>query len=162
MKRSTILAGTIMCLVFFISSVKSQERGMVVALKSGITNSLKIRNISRMNFSSSMLYINTFNGSNVVYANSDIQKIYFETVAEASTPKNEQNEFVLYPNPTKGMIYFRNQGVESASVSIFNLNGAMLFSGRIYNSTQSLDLSFLARGVYLVKIDNQLTKLIKL
>ena len=56
----------------------------------------------------------------------------------------------LYPNPTRGTIYL--YGATHASVSIYNNLGDLITSKEDFTGT-SLDLSSLAKGVYLLKIE---------
>ncbi|MCX6304180.1 MAG: T9SS type A sorting domain-containing protein [Bacteroidetes bacterium] len=56
----------------------------------------------------------------------------------------------LYPNPTKGTIYL--YGATHASVAIYNNLGDLITTKEDFTGT-SLDLSSLAKGVYLLKIE---------
>lgn len=58
-----------------------------------------------------------------------------------------ENGFKVYPNPTSGIINLDSK--EDYIVKIFNLKGQLLHQD---SSDQSLDISFLEKGVYLLKI----------
>ena len=161
MKNRVRIVGVIMLLVFCFPIARSQENKMVVLFKNGSINSLRIRDVKNINFNSSLLQIVVHEGTNAVYSSPDVQRFYFETTTEI-VPVLENTNQLIYPNPTKGLIYFKNISEKSMLVQIFNLNGVQVFSGRIGSFVQSVDISFLTRGVYLIKLNNQLAKLIKL
>ena len=68
------------------------------------------------------------------------------------TGLNDENpgNVKLYPNPTKGVIYV--YGAENAGVSVFNSVGGLVLTKSNFTGT-SLDLSSLAKGVYMVRIE---------
>lgn len=161
MKKRIQILGLVLLMSAGLANVKSQESNLVVKLKSGLSNSLSIKSIKSIYLASSMLYLNVFDGTNAVYANADIQKIYFED-ATAVAPVAENTKLLAYPNPTKGVVYFRGLTEESVPVRVFNLSGVEVLNGRINSSVQSLDISFLPRGIYLINLNNKLVKMIKL
>lgn len=58
-----------------------------------------------------------------------------------------ENSFKVFPNPTTGIINLDSK--EDYLVKIFNLKGQLLHQD---SSDQSLDISFLEKGVYLLKV----------
>jgi hypothetical protein len=161
MKNRIQILGLVLLSISCLSTVKSQQSNLVVKLKNGISNSVSIRNIKKINFAESMMNINVFEGTNAVYSNSDIQKMYFESATEVPSVTEKVNLFI-YPNPTTGLIYFKGLTDEPAVMRIYNTSGIQLFAGKINSSVGSFDVSFLPRGIYLLNINNQLAKLIKL
>ncbi|MBJ6369404.1 T9SS type A sorting domain-containing protein [Snuella sedimenti] len=66
-------------------------------------------------------------------------------------------DVTMYPNPAKHTVYIRNKAsINITNVSIVNIQGSLLFSSRIKdtNPVLSFDVSNLAPGVYMVKIDS--------
>ena len=55
----------------------------------------------------------------------------------------------IYPNPTNGLVHI--YGVEDASISIYSINGKLINSNDLINEN-SVDLSSLPNGIYLVKV----------
>ncbi len=73
-----------------------------------------------------------------------------------------QKKALVYPNPTHGVLNIQMKGYsEDIKVSIFNLNGNLLFSETISNYSseknmnRKLDLSQYRKGIYFVRIENQ-------
>ncbi|MDG2227732.1 MAG: T9SS type A sorting domain-containing protein [Flavobacteriales bacterium] len=69
-------------------------------------------------------------------------------IKESVTSKNS-----FYPNPASSIIHFEK---EVAEVSLFNLEGKVVFFTK---KVQQINISNLARGVYVLKIENTFQKL---
>ncbi|MEZ4854080.1 MAG: T9SS type A sorting domain-containing protein [Flavobacterium sp.] len=63
-----------------------------------------------------------------------------------------KNVFLLYPNPTTGIINIATQ--ENLSVAVYDLVGKIIIRQEISSGTSTLDISNYARGVYVVKATN--------
>jgi Secretion system C-terminal sorting domain len=68
-------------------------------------------------------------------------------------------DFTLFPNPTTGYFTFTldTEGVEinNAKVQIFNLQGQEVYNTKVNNSINSIDISHLNKGFYLVKVSDK-------
>jgi hypothetical protein len=61
------------------------------------------------------------------------------------------DDILFYPNPIKNSFYVDLKGKENLCLKIYNLQGALLFDKNIINS-QSVDVSFLPSGLYVIVI----------
>ncbi len=76
------------------------------------------------------------------------------TAVEESEMKDEIS---IYPNPVKNMLYVN--GIDGPTeLSIYNSTGVQVIKT---SSAGKVDLSRLLKGVYLLKIDNEVFKIIK-
>jgi len=78
----------------------------------------------------------------------DNQAIYGNVLL--STPEVNFNEIILYPNPTNSIIFIESSQYAIDKVEILNLLGQNV--GAISGNVQSIDISNLASGLYLLKI----------
>lgn len=69
-----------------------------------------------------------------------------------STPSNELSTLKIYPNPAKAHIYFKHTTLESIGLKVYNVLGKEMINTTI-NTNESLDISKLNNGVYLIRID---------
>lgn len=67
------------------------------------------------------------------------------------------NDLVLYPNPTADIIFFSDELI-GENIVIYNLSGNIVYNQILINN--SLNLSSLSNGVYMVKIAESKTKII--
>ena len=74
----------------------------------------------------------------------------------ASLAQNDAPEFVLYPNPTTGMISLVGLQ-ESPIYHIYNANGQLIQQGRCYSSQEKLLMNAPA-GIYYLELSNKQTR----
>jgi len=76
--------------------------------------------------------------------------------------------YVVYPNPTNGQLRItnyelRNRTLSGAEVEIFSIVGQVVFTTRLSElpTETIIDISHLANGLYFLKIDNKMIKVMK-
>jgi hypothetical protein len=69
-----------------------------------------------------------------------------------SLSNNVLDNIIFYPNPADNVIYIRRCNATKAIISIFSLDGKLLLSKHLTNDGNSMDISALSPGVYLVKL----------
>jgi hypothetical protein len=70
--------------------------------------------------------------------------------------EKEESFFELYPNPASETIglRFSNQNIKSATIEIINCNGHQVFNNEISPGSNTLDITHLQPGIFVVKIFN--------
>ncbi len=82
------------------------------------------------------------------------------TVTEPNAFENQNaGEIKIYPNPVKDFVYIEGFVSEDYSVRIVDISGRIILDRKIENN--SIDLSSLQTGIYLLKISDQIHKIIK-
>ena len=88
--------------------------------------------------------------------------------ATSNSSFNLDQEITLYPNPSRGIVNIKLTGFNDESkISVFNLNGVMVYSEVINNSSKleiyqkQLNLSRFPKGIYLVRFGNNGSNLTK-
>ncbi|GGE44190.1 hypothetical protein GCM10010832_25270 [Psychroflexus planctonicus] len=71
-----------------------------------------------------------------------------------SVSDNYFNEFTFYPNPAKDLLHMESQQNKIDQIVIYNLNGKQVLNST-YNENQPIDVSNLAKGMYLVKVQTE-------
>ena len=73
-----------------------------------------------------------------------------------------QNNLIVFPNPANEMITIKNIiDVVDKKYTIININGAEVLSGTIEGETTPVNISTLDAGMYIVKFNNQIAKIVK-
>lgn len=67
---------------------------------------------------------------------------------------------MIYPNPTSDQLFFACPESRDITVSIFTMNGQQLLSQQM-NTSESLNVRDLAKGMYIIRINNQNYKFTK-
>lgn len=62
------------------------------------------------------------------------------------------DDFVIYPNPSNGAFRIRTNSNENLVISIYNINGILVYKNVSYQNNDLIDISKQAKGNYFVKI----------
>jgi len=95
-----------------------------------------------------------------VTANHSIAVSFKETVGIV-TITNDELRITIYPNPTDGKLTIRNEESEVRNVEIYDIYGKNLTPLTSHPSPLILDISHLANGMYFLKVDGKVFKVIK-
>ncbi len=76
------------------------------------------------------------------------------------TPEFEQEPFATYPNPVNNTLFIEHNNQPITAVKLYNTMGQLVLDTNYNNGPKSmqLDVSLLSPGMYLLQINNQLTK----
>lgn len=70
-------------------------------------------------------------------------------------------KFVLYPNPASDVLTIQMEAFNASSIAFYDVTGQLVQRNDLVQTNQTIDISNLKSGVYLVKVGEQLQKFIK-
>lgn len=154
-KYRTLLLFLFMTIISF--SVIAQKN-ITIQYRDNQEITYSINNNSKLNFLDNDLIISQPSGNIYYFDIDNIRKVYFSNSNSLSnTPP--QNNINLYPNPSNSIINLSN--IKSNTlISIYNIKGVLVRSEIIYQD-QSINISNLNNGIYIVKVGNKEFKLVK-
>ncbi len=118
-------------------------------------------NVTQFSFSGDNLLINQ-SGTVTPISRSVIRKLTLEDVASSSIETYDKNaKIFIYPNPTSDKLNMSAETEQHVLVSIFTLNGQKLMQQQM-STSESIDVSSLAKGIYIIKINETSYKFSKL
>ncbi|MDF3029153.1 MAG: hypothetical protein K0S23_3460 [Fluviicola sp.] len=81
-------------------------------------------------------------------------KLVITYTSTAGIQEEYESELSVYPNPTdKGGVYIRSNSDDSNSmVELYSLLGEKVYEGNLYGKDTFVDLSFLEKGIYHLKV----------
>jgi|WetSurMetagenome_2_1015567.scaffolds.fasta_scaffold199936_2 hypothetical protein len=153
---------TIFLLIAGVSFVEAQS--MAIRMKDGTGQTIGLSSLEKVTFSNTNLLINQISGATESYSLSKIRKIYFESVptgVDDETLNRSSQKLSFFPNPVESIIYFRNIPNENSILKIYRMDGSMVLQPQISTDNNSLDVSDLDRGFYIIVVNNQASKFIK-
>lgn len=79
---------------------------------------------------------------------------YLENLSLATSQNELRNLIRVYPNPTRDIVYIdADNSFRGLRYTFFDLNGREALSGVITSSTNRIDISRLAAGIYTIKLE---------
>lgn len=144
-------------------SLKAQN--LYVDFKNGIENAKQIGSIQKLTFENNKMVFTYISGTSEMFSVSSIQKISFISVFtginDFASEKNN-NQISVYPNPVANELNFKNLPESSSDLFIYRMDGALVLQTQINKFENTVDLSNLAVGIYLVRVNNQIIKISKI
>lgn len=68
-----------------------------------------------------------------------------------STLKSQKEKFIIYPNPSDGLVNIQNEVLKA--IQVFDLNGKMI---KQFEPSNQIDLSEISKGIYVIKLISEL------
>jgi hypothetical protein len=66
------------------------------------------------------------------------------------------NAISVYPNPSNGILNFSSNAIlENITVQIVDISGRIVFTNSNFNSNETINISFLKSGIYIVKVNHE-------
>jgi len=165
MRRRLQMSGLILLLCLSLSTIQAENNKLLIKFKDGSDFLIGIKSVKNFAFLGGLTILSLNDTAFVlkyVFSKQNMQGMYFQTVIDNVPTVNETANAFIYPNPTKGIIYFKGLSSEPVAIRLYNMSGVQVFSARVSSSVQSVNIDFLPRGIYLVNANGQLSKLIKL
>lgn len=76
--------------------------------------------------------------------------------------EREENIPILYPNPTSGKLTIENEQLTIENVEVYDALGKLLQSTIVNQKSEiTIDVSHLEKGIYFLRMDNKVAKIIK-
>jgi hypothetical protein len=155
-RLATGLAILLTCPVFM--HVNAQN-SIFIKLNNGNQSNVALASLNKITFSGSNMLLNLNDASSNAFGISDINKITFGISSGINDTRND-DPLSVYPNPTNGFIKFSNLNEEATEIIIYRIDGAIAVRKTI-SATESVDVSNLSSGLYLVRIGNKTLKFTK-
>ncbi len=97
-------------------------------------------------------------GTGTVY----LDNVYFSKPGNVGINQNAKNTLSVYPNPSSNVIYVDGIDFNTSTVAtIVDLQGKLVKTVEL-NGNNAIDISELNKGVYIVKIENKVSRIVKL
>lgn len=81
--------------------------------------------------------------------------IYASNIVSTEEIGNEYtNELTLFPNPANDKVFVRSMNNENATFFVYDVTGQAVMNGLLSNELNILNISMLAKGIYVLEIQN--------
>ncbi|NDW18994.1 T9SS C-terminal target domain-containing protein [Dysgonomonas sp. 216] len=115
----------------------------------------------------------TFSGDDLIFSYNDgsvSENFGMQTVRNITFPQSlnsiedvtvNKTLLSVFPNPATDRIALTNLPEGSNTVSIYSIAGSLVLTVQLSYSTQAIDVSALAQGLYILKTNNEVVKFTK-
>jgi len=154
----------ILIILVGISSMQIQSQTISLDLNKwdGTNKSIALNTLQKITFSGSNLVLNYQTGNTESIATSDISKLVFSSPTGFNDILMASNQLCVFPNPSTDYIRLKNLPEGEITITIYSISGTELLNSKLSNANQQIDVRQLKKGIYLVKLNANVLKFIKL
>ena len=143
-----------------ITSAVAQSVSLEINKTDNSQQKVALNSLNKLTFSGSDLVLNYNSGSLENIAMADIRKMNFGVISGVVNVSDDINAISVYPSPATTWIKIKNLPAGNNHVNIYTVSGVLVLSSALQSET--IDVSGLNRGIYLLKVNNQVLKFSKL
>lgn len=158
MKKFVIL------LLFLVYAGMASAQSLVITTRDGSEQTRILATVQSLKFSGSNLMIKSSDGSIVNRPLSEIRKIVFKP-GDTSTGDLVLSQKVpvrIFPNPVGDFLHLENLPEGNPVVSVYRPDGALILQTRVSPGNNIIQTGHLNRGIYILRVSDQVVKFIKL
>ena len=155
-KRGLLSLVLLIGVIFSINAQTAKTKVIVTKTDGNVVN-YTLEQSDYLTFNDGQSLVINISGSTQIIDLSNIRKVVFEKITDGI--EEMTSEIQIMPNPANDSFRVSNL-VKDEEMSIYSMAGQKVMEGTVSNE-QTIDISALANGLYLVKIGSQNIKLMK-
>lgn len=139
--------------LFVLSLTGLYAQNMYVRKGNGTQTNYALSSIKKMTFSAGSLVMNSSGGADASYALKDLRYLNFNDLTlGVGNAQQDPEAIFIYPNPVTDVFYLAAAAQSISSIAIISMEGRVLMQTKQAGNTTAIDVSKLAKGLYLCKI----------
>lgn len=139
----------------------SAQNSLIVKLNNGSQSGTLLSSLDRISFLNGNVILKNIDETTSSIVLSDINRITFGIFTVIPNVINDVNKISVYPSPATNTIFLKNVIGEKLNIQIIRLDGAVMKNEQVFDSNQPIDISNLANGLYLLRVNNTTLKFTK-
>ncbi len=148
-----VIFTTLMCSIIGFSNLFAQRATQATIIFWDSSQPQQIfDDVMNFKFNDNQLLVESSNQSVTAIDITDIRKI---TLASTNSIESYDigQDILLYPNPTSDQLHFACATEKEIQLAVYAMNGQLLLSQTL-NTSETLDVSSLSTGMYIIKINH--------
>jgi len=143
-----------------MGQIQSQNLSLNIKKLDGGEKSIQLSQLKKITFSGTDMTLNYQTSGKESIGLALIQKITFSSFTALTDVVGDANSILVYPNPSTDYIQLKNLPATFIPIVVYSVSGTKVLTVTAPN--KKIDVSKLATGIYLFKINNQIVKFSKL
>jgi hypothetical protein len=156
MKLHQFKLGFVFLFVLSLSGIYAQN--IYVRNGNGTQTNYALSSIKKMTFSAGSLVVSSTAGADASYALKDLRYLNGKDLTLGlGNAKQDSQAIFIYPNPVTDVFYLAAAAQSISSIAIISMEGKVVLQTKKAGNTTAIDVSKLAKGLYLCKISTETT-----
>ncbi|WP_243349171.1 T9SS type A sorting domain-containing protein [Parabacteroides sp. FAFU027] len=128
----------------------------------GTDKFLNLTTLGKITFSDVNLILNYSVGNDEPVTLSSVKKIVFTQAAGVTQIMADRKAIRIYPNPATTYIELKNTPEGELNVAVYSVAGSLVLNLQLDSDSRQINVSGLPKGLYLIKVNNQVAKFSKI
>lgn len=128
---------------------------MIISEKDGDPVELSLTNLRKVTFADGMLVATYLDGTYLQYAMENISKMYFGGTTGVEAIEAMDGKLAYYAS--SGLVMIAD--MQGTKLSVFNLSGKLVMQETVGSQLETVDLSHLQKGLYLLRVAGRTIKI---
>jgi len=137
------------------------QDNLTLKFKDGSQTVSLINTLDRITFSRGNVILKKTDSSLISFVFTNIDRLSFGVFSGLPETFKDETSIRVYPIPATNFIMLKNLPEGEVNIQIFRLDGVVLMNKKLSDSTQQIDISNFANGLYLLKVNNKTLKFTK-
>lgn len=156
--KAKLFLSTLLLFAGMSNSLVHGQR-MTINMKDGTKQDVELTTLKKLTFSNNNLLLNYTNAPFSSVAIPNIRKITIINSTDiAVNTDSSKNKMSIFMNPTDYQVSIKNAPESPTKANVYRIDGVLVLSAEISSSNNTLNASNLEKGLYLLKINNQVFK----
>ena len=160
----TILVYSLLFLMAFSMDLCAQGQGFFIRTTDLKVKTFDLTTLQSLSFQNNSLLVKKTTGSTEIFNLSSIKELYFSSLytgSEIISVIGKDEKLSVYPNPAHSIIKILNAPPQMEQVSVIGMDGHTALQTQVSAENATINISGLARGLYIIRVNNQAIKFIK-
>ncbi len=140
---------------FVLISPIIRSQNLIISEKDGDPVELSLTNLRKVTFADGMLVATYLDGTYLQYAMENISKMYFGGTTGVEAIEAMDGKLAYYAS--SGLVMIAD--MQGTKLSVFNLSGKLVMQETIGSQLETVDLSHLQKGLYLLRVAGRTIKI---
>jgi hypothetical protein len=160
-------AKIVYCLLFLLASswvMQSKAQGFYIRTTDLKVKTIDLSTIQSLSFPNNSLLLKKTTGSTETFNLSTLSVLYFNSLYTSSKSLeviSKDEKLSVYPNPASSVLRIVNFSQQTGVVSVIGMDGHTVLQTRITQESPVINISGLAKGLYIIRVNNQAIKFIR-
>ena len=161
MRQKLFLLGSLILMIFF----RVEAQSLIIKTNDGTETKTELTKLVKFTFANDKLVFYYTDNTSESFELAALSGLYFGEIStgiETVLTDTEAESIAVYPNPAKDVIYIKNAPQGTSDVRIYRADGSLVCIKQLDSPSDAVNVSTLTFGLYVLKINNQAYKFIKL
>jgi hypothetical protein len=161
MRNKFLMILSLVCLFGSAVAGADAQSFLNINCTDGSEKKINLETIGKITFSGTNMILNYLGGNSEPMDMTIIKNIVFNKPTSISETTSN-SFFSIYPNPVSNYLCFKNVPSGDLNISVYSLSGTVVLKLQVSSSLGQIDVSGLAKGFYLLKVNDRIFKFSKL